>query len=397
MQDFNCFDWALGHLSSTINNGGSMAGYLFTFSKEEEATECMKRGAYSTLMNPKWSSATEATLGDYVTMRPGDNVYFFSKRKIYGIGKIDSFEGAAVIENFKGATSTETIDIDKACLEAAYKDARDDKRIGRWIIKFTADPALFKMSVDMDDLLLTNPSAFRSLRVFEKRSFIKLDDDENAAFKAAVLRANWPNGQTIEINQPDWLRNISAPTGLQIKSLLSSNRQDCGSLSKEMLLEVGLLSQLASQEVETEKVFGHWDYLDHQVPASPNKPVMYMDRMDVFGYRWIPDTDRIVEKYIVAELKKDIAQGTDIAQVMRYVDWVRSEYAHSGYAMIEAYLVARSFDTNSLKRHLAEMVRYDVKGRPPMTHRWLSLKFVQYEVKEDGTIAFLPVGLDGDQ
>ena len=94
MQDFNCFDWVLGHLSSTINNGGSMAGYLFTFSKEEEATECMKRGAYSTLMNPKWSSATEATLGDYVTMRPGDNVYFFSKRKIYGIGKIDSFEGA---------------------------------------------------------------------------------------------------------------------------------------------------------------------------------------------------------------------------------------------------------------------------------------------------------------
>lgn len=119
--------------------------------------------------------------------------------------------------------------------------------------------------------------------------------------------------------------------------------------------------------------------------------------MDVFGYRWIPDTDRIVEKYIVAELKKDIAQGTDIAQVMRYVDWVRSEYAHSGYAMIEAYLVARSFDTDSLKRHLAERVRYDVKGRPPMTHRWLSLKFVQYEVKEDGAIAFLPVGLDGDR
>ena len=57
-----------------------MAGYLFTFTDKDSLFQSIERGSYSTLMNPKWNDTVTSTLGDYVTMRPGDNVYFFSKR-----------------------------------------------------------------------------------------------------------------------------------------------------------------------------------------------------------------------------------------------------------------------------------------------------------------------------
>jgi hypothetical protein len=44
--------------------------------------------------------------------------------------------------------------------------------------------------IDMDDLLSSDPGAFRSLRVFEQRSFIKLDDEEDRAFRTTLLRRN---------------------------------------------------------------------------------------------------------------------------------------------------------------------------------------------------------------
>ena len=62
-------------------------------------------------MNLAWSNATEGTLGDYVKMSPGDNVYFFSKRNVYGIGEIlETTPGEAVFENRAGATSGEKFD-----------------------------------------------------------------------------------------------------------------------------------------------------------------------------------------------------------------------------------------------------------------------------------------------
>jgi len=35
----------------------------------------------------------EATFSDYVTMQPGDNIYFFIQRKIYGTGELVAVQG----------------------------------------------------------------------------------------------------------------------------------------------------------------------------------------------------------------------------------------------------------------------------------------------------------------
>lgn len=78
-----------------------MAGYIFSVSKEgwDSFCECdLQKGYFTPLAIPvteedmtaakrkSRSKVLAATFGDMVTMKPGDNVYFLSNRKIYGIG-----------------------------------------------------------------------------------------------------------------------------------------------------------------------------------------------------------------------------------------------------------------------------------------------------------------------
>lgn len=367
-----------------------LAGYVFTFSEINDLKQCIASQSYMTLVSPIWRNTVAATLGDYVTMRAGDNVYFFSKRKIYGIGKIVAFgDGHCVTENFSGATSAQPIAWEEVS-QTAKRKARDKKgKIGRWIVAFEPDPRFFGKGVDMDDLLSSNPDAFRSLRVFWKRSFIKLDDEENEAFKTAILRAN-----LLELNEHRDERtpvhdhvDLAKGYSPDVTGLLASNRDSKGKLSSEMLLEVGLLYQLSNADGMTQKVFGKWDYLSHQVCASPFKPVDYMDRIDVFGYRYIIDYAPIIEKYLVVELKKSKSGPSDIPQIMKYVDWVCKEYAHGDYSLVQAFLVAHDFESNSLPASGATR-GYVVGCRPAETRIWQQLKLVTYHVNEDGYVAF---------
>ena len=157
-----------------------MAGYLFTFKSPELLFECIRNGVYSTKMSPRWTQATESTLADYVGMAPGDNVYFFSKRTVYGIGEIiEIAPGQTVINNVPSATDGTVIDykfIDPDPVISTDNSVFDEGRIQRWVIAFKPSPFFFETGIDMDDLLQSNPTAFRSLRVFWNRSFIKLDD-----------------------------------------------------------------------------------------------------------------------------------------------------------------------------------------------------------------------------
>lgn len=370
-----------------------MAGYLLTFSKEEDARRCMNDGVYTTLMNPAWGQASDATLGDYVTMRAGDNIYFFSKRMIYGIGEILDVEpGRCVTENFPGATSRQRVDWEKVAGSAIRPSSSRDSKIGRWIIAFKPAPRFFERGVDMDDMLSSNPDAFRSLRVFWKRTFIKLDDEENEAFKTAILRRNlddfyFLNGEVDHLSQPESLRYGEEP---DVPGLLASYRKEDGSLSREMLLETGLLYQLAHYDSKTCSVFGKWDYLSHQVNASPFKPIDYMDRMDIFGYKWIEGFRPIIQSYLLMELKKDRAGLADVPQVMKYVDWIRGEYAHGDYSLITAFLVAHDFEEGISDNDEASR-DYVIGYRPSVTKQWNNLRYVKYYVTESGYISFTPV------
>ena len=384
-----------------------MAGYLFTFGDETSLFESIRRGSYSTLMNPTWNDTVASTLGDYVTMRPGDSVFFFSKRTIYGIGEIVELTAHTVaIENYEGASLKPKVEYAFISLNSVIDDpivtTESGERVKRWIIAFKPSPLFFAAGIDMDDLLTSEPKAFRSLRVFERRSFIKLDDEEEAAFKAAILRRNIkalynPDSESIiECDHKKTLEMIrrrirSRNASLDIPGLLSSSRKQNGALTSEMLLEVGLLHQLSSHNMETEAIFGSWDYLSHQVAASPMKPIRWMDRIDVFAFRYIKGHVPIVESYGIVELKKDTVTGNDIQQVMKYVDWVNREYGTGDYSLIEAFLVGRDFDETSMREYAGTAERKYTIGRPARSEKWRNLKFVRYCVDESGIISFSEV------
>lgn len=64
---------------------------------------CIKTGTYSTnLKAPKgtWLRYHEGTFADYLSMKESDNIYFFIKRNIYGIGRLVNIKGQCKYLNY---------------------------------------------------------------------------------------------------------------------------------------------------------------------------------------------------------------------------------------------------------------------------------------------------------
>ncbi len=49
--------------------------------------------------------------------------------------------------------------------------------------------------------------------------------------------------------------------------------------------------------------------------------------MDIFGYAYLEGFEPTRNRFLVVEAKKDAATVEVVDQVMKYVDWVRDEYA----------------------------------------------------------------------
>jgi hypothetical protein len=74
-----------------------MAGYVMTMNSEEALRDCIEKGYYSTnLSEPNggfWRIPHEGTFADYMSMKKGDNIYFFISRMLYGIGELTEING----------------------------------------------------------------------------------------------------------------------------------------------------------------------------------------------------------------------------------------------------------------------------------------------------------------
>jgi len=70
-----------------------VAGYIFSLDNLDSLNLYTQNGVYATKLSPPtrlWGTHHEGTFADYATMQKGDNIYFFIKRKIYGVGKLVS-------------------------------------------------------------------------------------------------------------------------------------------------------------------------------------------------------------------------------------------------------------------------------------------------------------------
>lgn len=354
-----------------------------TLDSMESLEKCIHTGTYSTkINNPKrvWNRQQEGTFADYLSMKEGDHIYFFVQRKIYGIGKLVNIGKDCKYLNYVGAD--EPYDYTNHEISNRAPLLSYGNNTNRCFCIFEPSPHFFNLGIDMDDVLGSDPDSFRILRALWKLSFIKVDDREDKALLNIILKRNeyyiYSGNNTFNYDK-------SEHTNIGKKNLeyyqLNSYRflKSCKNgkkINHEMAIEAAICEMLV---LDNDSLFGKWDYISHQVIASPFKAIDYMDKMDIFGYKFIEGYDTI-SKYIVIEIKKDGAILDVIDQVMKYVDWVQSEYAHGDYSMIQAFVIAESFPGDVIKKRDDECIRYFTKGhRPTIPCMWNSVRLIRYE------------------
>lgn len=381
-----------------------MAGYIFAVSKDgwsEFRDENLKNGHFSPytpevteeMLSPEKSRSRKsinkvlaAVFGDMVTMNPGDNVYFLSNRKIYGVGELVCLGEDCKYDNYLNASAL----LPDCRIELADVLTTQSTR-ARWVCFFNPSPHFFKKGADMDDVLRYRPDAFKMLRAFEGVTFIKIDDEENRALKEYISLINESSYDDIDSSSFEFSptlhsslcsRNLSNHLMNLSKALIDTDNKEY--ILSEMFVEAALLQKLANNACP---VLGHWDYTTHQVIASPFKPLSYIDKMDVFGYRYsehYSDYPGLITKYLIIELKKEKINAATLEQTMQYVDWICSEYAAGDYSRIEAYTIGNGA-VQKIGTIISEKCQRDfiVETHPVKTQKWNSIKVIKYSIDTD--------------
>ncbi len=370
-----------------------MAGYVFSIGSNslEEARiiikECVESGVYSTFIKSIKSNPYEGTLADYLSMKEGDNVYFFSKRKYFGIGEIVNVDGDCKYCNYIDSTVP-------LYPFQRYEDIKNDLLLDKgiessnykWICTFKASPYFFEEGIDVDEVLNYKPHTFKVLRSFWKLSFIKIDDEENESLKEIMLlrhQKEISSGNGIIKTKKDFHEKIAMKRlekySIEINKVLRLNSKN-NRITHEMALEAATIKSMVDG---SSAVLGKWDYVSHQVVASPFKPIDYMDKIDIFAYRYISNT-KIPQKYFVAELKKDLADKSTVDQVMKYVDWVSNQYAYGDYGRISACIIAYEFE-NDIEKYIEKSAlrHYSIGSHPIENYIWNDIRLISYTYIDD--------------
>lgn len=375
-----------------------MAGFIFSIYKEENiegVKKCIRQGVYaSKVPNDKLSvqenessgnkskQVMAAVLADYCSMQAGDNVYFLSDRRIYGVGKLVNLGTDCKYKNFLDANIFEkkekVIEADQPLMQLGPEY--------RWLCLFEPDQHFFAEGVDMDEVLSYRPSAFRMLRAFQDVTFIKIDDAENRALKECIYLKNRDKQKYFEYSTSEHERILQSDLEKYLINLeeiiMREFNYEKNEINTEMLLEAWMIDFISKNGFENER----YDYVTHQVIASPFKPLAYIDKMDIFAYRYLenfPDTEKPTEKYMVIELKKGKATKDFPLQLMRYVDWISREYAAGDYSLIKAVGIAKGYP-KGMQKILDEQCKrsYLSDLHPNTTSQWNDLCLYEYSMNQ---------------
>ncbi len=78
---------------------------------------------------------------------------------------------------------------------------------------------------------------------------------------------------------------------------------------------------------------------------------------------------------------------------MKYVDWIKDEYCHGDYNMIEAFLVAFNFNDSLINQKESIAFRkFTVGRRPAKSFEWTKLRLISYQFdNREKRIIFNPI------
>lgn len=378
-----------------------MAGYIFSISKDNwtNFVEQNLRYGYFTPycleinedMTDRKKIANNkvlmAVFGDMVTMKPGDNIYFLSSRKLYGIGIAKQIGDDCKYDNYIGASSLihdHNVELD----DEIFLTTRSNR--AKWVCLFVPHEHFFIKGVDMDDVLRFRPSSFRMLRAFEGLSFIKIDDEENRALREYICLKNEAAYDDIDNNvfqfDTSVHNKLSSMDLTKYKMDLSKAMNDKDNfkyIESEMFIESILLQHLSERR---DTPFGEWEYVTHQLIASPFKPLKYIDKIDIFGYKFsshYKDSPKLITKYLIIELKKDKINKAALEQAMQYVDWICMEYASGDYSIIEAYVLGNGTvrNINKVKEEICQRT-FILSSHPATPEKWNDFHIINYTISD---------------
>lgn len=339
-----------------------MNGALFIFDDVTALRRAIEVGGYSPRFTVaddgvvRWRESHRKAVADLASLQPGGDVYLFAERGIYGVGRLAD---PPVILNHPDALAPDPGEADGS-LEGTGLP------VHRFVIRFDEASSWFPAPVDMDDVLAVGADAMYALRTMEGVSFAVFDETEARAFESEVrLQSEGPPAQ--DAPQPP------AGTPLDIPAFNVS----CGA-DDELAMETDLVWRLNRGEA-IESFDGSWRSAIRQFSASPPKPVRWIDRIDVLARRAEP-SGRFIREHGVFELKTGRATKVHAEQLMRYVDWVVTQFHQGRYDRVRAYLVAEEFGPQLVNRLPQVGMRlFTTEPRRPRAKRWAALKLVTAE------------------
>lgn len=343
--------------------------------KQYALEQCILNGTYSAKTAEK-GAAFIGTLADYLGMKTGDDIFFFTERKIYGIGRL-----------VKIADTDCRFRISPTDLEKKPLTEERNPDIHKFTCTFEPAPYFFKNGVDMDEVLTFSPEKIKSLRFFSNMTFIKLDDVESEAIKNVIARKNekyldesaqnehFKFSEDIHIEMANKIRKDSEAYKLSVFDYLRLKNNK--NVSSEYYIEGAIMDLLRDERGS--KTLGKWDFIGRQYPASPPKPSEYEETMDLFGYRYVPGFPNAISKYLVIELKSGIINKEHVQQTMKYVDWVSREYAKGDYSMIEAYTIGYDKE-DGIEEAIMDITErnYIIEGHPVENRKWQGQRIISY-------------------
>jgi hypothetical protein len=409
-------------------------GYIFTLSGDNAFEVCATNGAYGTRMtrDAKNPQAQLMTLADYLTIKEGDLVFFFQERMIFGVGRVKKLRSkmnrVAALCNFPQSDALRTptpvpekLLWDQPAAVSEPGSTEEGEKDTRWVIFFEPHPHFMKLGLDMDEVLSSDKSGIvRQLPVFWKRSFIQIEDDEARVLTDLLFQKNreflWEDIKEMfhpMVKVQDVRRSADEKATMGdydfrpqriVQKYIKRDGGRAGSLSQEAALQAWLVFGLQERTPALESVFGRFDVIMNQVPASPFKPPDWMDKMDIFGYQ----TDSFAEGFAptitgfkIIEVKRETNQelarngpSNPIDQTMKYVDWVAHHRAGGDYSLVKAYLITKEFvDVDRLYASENAKRNYVLPRRPYNSRKWNQLTLVSYVASGEGEITLKAEGV----
>jgi len=93
------------------------------------------------------------------------------------------------------------------------------------------------------------------------------------------------------------------------------------------------------------------------------------------------ENTRVISKYMVIEIKKDVADVDAISQLAKYIDWVCLEYAYGWRLFLNRRLCLAYDFSEQAKNKIYEICeRHYTQGSHPIENKvWRNVKLIKYQ------------------